>query len=206
MHQRSLPIAPWLWWPAWVAINSIAVFVGYILAGTAPSIGQLAQVQVTDRMITTVMALTIGIALALSQWLLVRLHIPRARLWLLATFLGWIAPIALFLAMPPASQGPQIASLFALLGVTMGALQYLVIRPHHSHSWWWVPRVASSSHLSSRSDSQRPGLFRHWRHSSPRYRDDLCLDHRSQGSDEGSLLNNDEPYRDIGNRIFSRHR
>ena len=170
-----------------MTFNSIAVFVGYLLALNVPSIGQLAQIQITDRMITTVMALTIGIALALSQWLLVRLHIPRARLWLLATFLGWIAPIALFLAMPPASQGPQIASLFALLGVTMGALQYLVIRPHHSHSWWWVPRVASSSHLSSRSDSQRPGLFRHWRCSSSHHRDSLRDDHLSQGSNRGPL-------------------
>jgi len=139
MHQRPLPISPWLWWPAWVAINSIAVFVGYILAGTAPSIGQLAQVQVTDRMITTVMALMIGISLALSQWILIRPHIPRPTLWLLATFLGWIAPITLFLAMPPASQAPQIAALFVLLGLAMGALQYLVIRPHRPNSWWWVP-------------------------------------------------------------------
>ncbi len=139
MHPRSLPITSWLWWPAWVTFNSIAVFVGYLLALNVPSIGQFAQIQITDRMTTTVMALTIGIALALSQWLLVRLHIPRARLWLLATFLGWIAPIAPFLAMPPAGQGPQIASLFALLGATMGALQYLVIRPHRPHSWWWVP-------------------------------------------------------------------
>jgi hypothetical protein len=122
-----------------VAVNSIAVFVGYFLALNVPSIGQLAQVQVTDRMITTVMALMIGITLALSQWILIRLHIPRPTLWLLATFLGWITPIALFLAMPPASQGPQLAALFVLLGLAMGALQYLVIRPHRPNSWWWVP-------------------------------------------------------------------
>jgi len=141
MHQRSLPIAPWLWWPAWVAINSIAVFVGYILAGTAPSIGQLAQVQVTDRMITTVMALMIGISLALSQWILIRPHIPRPTLWLLATFLGWIAPITLFLAMPPASQAPQIAALFVLLGLgSAWFIIFLIIRSIQSSRPYLGPR------------------------------------------------------------------
>ena len=99
------------------------------------------QVQVTDRMIAGVMVPSIGISLAVAQWLLMRLHFPRAAWWLPATFLGWTTPIFLLVTVLPISQATQqaqVATLLASAGVTMGCLQFLVLRPHRPRSAWWV--------------------------------------------------------------------
>ena len=134
----SSPNAPlWLNWLAWVVVNTAAVLTAYAVSLQVPASGRFA-----DRTIMTVVIPLIGLALAVAQWLLVRPHLRPALLWIPATFVGWAAPIVLLVAFFPPSQATQhgqIGATLALIGLTMGAAQHLVLRPHKPRSGWWIP-------------------------------------------------------------------
>jgi hypothetical protein len=142
MPPGSPKAASWFNWPVWVALNAAGVLSAYALSLQLPAAGQFIDLQVSDRTIITVMVPLIGLALAAIQWLLIRLHVPRAGLWIPATFVGWTAPIVLLLALSPptlANQQSQIGALLASVGLTMGVAQYLLLRPYKPHSVWWIP-------------------------------------------------------------------
>ena len=142
MPPSSPRVATWLNWPAWVALNTAGVLSAYALSLQLPVAGQFIDLQVSDRTIITVMVPLIGLALAVAQWLLIRLHVPRAGLWIPATFVAWTAPIVLLVALSPptlANQQSQIAALLASVGLTMGVAQYMLLRPYKPHSGWWIP-------------------------------------------------------------------
>ena len=142
MPSGSPSPSSWVNWPVWVALNTAGVLSAYALSIQLPAAGQFIDLQVSDRTIITVMVPLIGLALAVAQWLLVRLHIRRATLWIPATFVGWATPIVLLVAFfPPslANQQSTIGAALASIGLTMGAAQYLVLRPYKPHSGWWIP-------------------------------------------------------------------
>jgi hypothetical protein len=95
MSPQSPKATLGLHWLAWVFLNTVAVAFGYALASPVASAGLSVGLQVTDRTITMVMIVLIGLGLAVAQWLLVRRQIDRAAIWLPVTFLGWAAPIFL---------------------------------------------------------------------------------------------------------------
>jgi hypothetical protein len=135
----------WFHWLSWVVLNTVAVAFGYALASPVASAGQSVGLQVTDRTITMVMIVLLGLALAFAQWLLVRRQIDRAAIWLPVTFLGWAAPIFLVGAIfPPteANQRMQIGAILISIGLTMGIAQYFVLRARKAHSAWWIPASA----------------------------------------------------------------
>jgi hypothetical protein len=118
------------------------VLLAYALSPQVAAASQFIGLQVSDRTIMTVMVPLIGLSLAVAQWLLLRQHIRRAALWIPATFLGWAASIVLLVAFFPlsrANQQTQIGVTLASIGLTMGAAQYLVLRPQRPLSAWWIP-------------------------------------------------------------------
>jgi len=142
MPPRSPNTSSWFNWPVWVALNTAGVLSAYALSLQLPVAGQFIDLQVSDRTIITVMVPLMGLALAVAQWLLIRLHIPRAGLWIPSTIVAWTAPVVLLVALSPptlANQQSQIGSLLASVGLTMGVAQYLLLRPYKPHSGWWIP-------------------------------------------------------------------
>ena len=145
MPPTSLRAASWLNWPVWLVLNTTGVLSGYALALLLAPAGQLIGVQVSDRAFLAVLVPLIGLTLAIAQWFLLRLHVPRAALWIPATFIGWVVPIILLLAFfapSAANQQRQIGAVLASIGLLMGAAQYFVLRPYKPHSGWWIPASA----------------------------------------------------------------
>jgi hypothetical protein len=136
---RNVPVFTW---SAWVGLNTIGVLAGYVLSLSVAAAGGLAGLQVSDRMIATIMVILIGMLMGVAQWLLVRPYLPRAAFWIVATLIGWVLPIALLVVFFPPSvvnQHGQIGIVLASIGLMMGAAQYLLLRRYKLHSGWWIP-------------------------------------------------------------------
>jgi len=142
MPPGSPKTPSWFNWPSWVVLNTVGVLSAYALSVQLPFAGQVIGFQVSDRTIVGLMVPLIGLALAVAQWLLVRMHVRRAGLWIPVTFVGWVAPIVLLVAFfPPllANQQIQIGATLTSIGFVMGAVQYSLLRPYKPHSGWWIP-------------------------------------------------------------------
>jgi hypothetical protein len=128
-------------WSAWVGLNVMGVLSAYVLSVSVAAVGGSVGLQVSDRMIVAIMVILIGLLMGVAQWLLVRPYLPDPALWIAATLVGWLLPIAILVVFfPPsiANQRSQIGIVLASTGLMMGAAQYLLLRRHRLHSGWWI--------------------------------------------------------------------
>lgn len=78
---------------------------------------------------------TIGIALGILQWFILQHHIHRAYWWIIATTVGFLIGSTLLISLLP--EGMDFLA-GAILGVTTGTGQWLVLRRAVYWSGWWI--------------------------------------------------------------------
>jgi hypothetical protein len=74
-----------------------------------------------------------------GQWLILRGHLPRTGWWILATLVGYSAPMALRW-MAPGLEPPWLvgAAMYLTFGIVLGVLQWLVLRGRVDRASWWI--------------------------------------------------------------------
>jgi hypothetical protein len=85
---------------------------------------------------------TMGAALGLMQWLMIRGWVKSAAGWLAASILGWGTGFAVGVAI--AQQFNLVEAWFGLVtgasaGALLGIFQWFVLRRHVSAAFWWIP-------------------------------------------------------------------
>ena len=75
-----------------------------------------------------------GIAIGVLQWVVLQQHISRGRQWILASIVGWTTGWTLALIAVP-SDFRLLAGI--VLGVSVGAAQWLVLRREVRLAGWW---------------------------------------------------------------------
>lgn len=78
---------------------------------------------------------TIGIGLAILQWLVLQHRIRRAWRWIVATTFGWLLGSTLVQAFLP--EGMDFLA-GVIVGVTIGAAQWLILRSELYWAAWWI--------------------------------------------------------------------
>jgi len=78
---------------------------------------------------------TIGIGLAVLQWLVLQHRIRKSWRWMIATALGWLLGSTLIMAFLP--EGMDFLA-GVIIGVTTGTAQWLVLRSELYWAGWWI--------------------------------------------------------------------
>jgi len=152
-------------WQRWVLANVVGEIIGFGLAAAAGGLVALA-IQGTEGIAAVslgvagvvVIGLIEGTAVGWSQWLVLRTLLPRLRrrAWLLATVAGailaWGAGMALGTAVGESASLPDTAltagfgavAIGIFAGVLLSTVQWLVLRRHIDHAFWWVPTHAAA--------------------------------------------------------------
>lgn len=78
---------------------------------------------------------TIGIGLAILQWLVLQHRIRRAWRWIIATTFGWLLGSTLIQAFLPDGMNFLAG---VILGLTTGSVQWLILRKELYWAAWWI--------------------------------------------------------------------
>jgi hypothetical protein len=130
--KTSLATACALWF-LWVLASTLGWAVGFPIADAI--LGALGEVVADEVVIYTLLGAVPGIL----QWPLLRLYLPQAGWWVLAStlagaFIGAVASTVRVVD-PPVG--------FVVAGASFGILQWLVLRRHIALAGWWL--LASSA-------------------------------------------------------------
>ncbi len=147
MRKGEMAVRNWLSgyssvWLGWVLASTTGWVLGWI-AGFAlyATLGSMVYVH-DDRLLTYVTLPSIGMALGMLQWLVLRQHLPRAGLWIVANLVGYLGAIVVVRsanALMMAAEGLlDDAAFFFIMGAVVGIPQWLVLRRHYAKSFLWV--------------------------------------------------------------------
>ncbi len=78
---------------------------------------------------------TVGIGLAVLQWLVLQHRIRKSWRWMVATALGWLLGSTLIQAFLP--EGMDFVA-GVIIGITTGTAQWLVLRSELDWAGWWI--------------------------------------------------------------------
>jgi hypothetical protein len=87
-------------------------------------------------LLPAVALVTAGVGAGIMQWLVLYRRIPRAWRWALNTTVGWLAGVAVMIAVVPPGLGTLSG---AVLGTATGTAQWLLLRRQVYWAGWWVP-------------------------------------------------------------------
>jgi hypothetical protein len=135
----------WDFWFQWVLASTIGVVVLFALIfAVAMLVGAIVGGEAEDKVPFVPF---VGLSFGIMQWLILRRYMPRAGWWVLVSTLGWILGFGvLALAgkfaenLVPSAIQPEVSALvfFLAAGVSLGILQWLVLRRHMLQAGWWV--------------------------------------------------------------------
>ena len=115
----------------WVAATVLGWLVGFVVCEALKRL--LASVLGTD-------GLVIGTAIGIAQWLVLRRQIAPTRWWVFASIIGFGVGKAVGEAVVhgfPTVIGAGLTG--AVIGLSLGVAQWLVLRHYVSRAGWWVP-------------------------------------------------------------------
>ncbi|MSQ40669.1 MAG: hypothetical protein EXR55_03215 [Dehalococcoidia bacterium] len=162
MSTERQPLG-WRLWLQWVAATSVGLVLGFLVA-TILVVQLLSRVvgeslgddQLTGGPITgAAFAAVLGLVLGLSQWMVLRQHLPRSGWWAPATTagvaLGFLFAVTVSRLWPgPSGVGRETtasealifvggwASVGGAIGIPLGMAQGLVLLQYLSRAGWWV--------------------------------------------------------------------
>lgn len=131
----------------WTAATSVSFMCGAFLSTLAAelSMRQFRGIPVTPLRPIAV-ELIAGLVVALSQWWILRRHIPGAMQWMPATMAPWLFALLARWA-PPGSElrSPVADSVLSgpLFALALGVSQWLVLRQRVPASAWWIPAATA---------------------------------------------------------------
>lgn len=102
-------------WLKWMLLSTVGWVMGWALTGEA--------------------AITIGAVVGIMQWMVLRTLFRQAGWWILASSVGWAAGYAMISILFPSE---SIVLPGAVIGATMGAMQWLVLRRWVYRAAWWI--------------------------------------------------------------------
>jgi hypothetical protein len=126
-----------------------SILLVFDLAGLASRETKLAETVTTSLALNLSM---IGVLVGVAQWIVLRRHIKRASIWILATIVGTISSViavsAIIIPMDGTAvskvfvDGPSVALAnmvtFGIFGGLTGFAQWLVLRQYFRQADWWL--------------------------------------------------------------------
>lgn len=114
-EQKTLSL-DWALWFLWIMATTLGWILGRFL-------------------LPNLAFVTVGIGLAILQWLVLQHRIRKSWRWMVATALGWLLGSTLILAFPP--EGMDFLA-GIIIGITTGTAQWLVLRSELDWAGWWI--------------------------------------------------------------------
>jgi hypothetical protein len=116
MPEQKMLAFDWALWFLWIMATTLGWVLGRFL-------------------LPNLTFVTIGIGLAVLQWLVLQHRLRKAWRWLIATTLGWLLGSTLVLAFLP--EGMDFLA-GIIIGITTGTAQWLVLRSELYWAGWWI--------------------------------------------------------------------
>ncbi len=140
----------WVFWILWLLATTAAVVLFMIVSplifsGMSILFGGVENT--TSGMLTSMTGtVAMGALIGLGQWLVLRMYLKRSGWWVLATLIGYSLPFSIGYLIPPSfywlgrlNPGWLTgAVLFLTFGLTLGVLQWLVLRGRVNQAGWWI--------------------------------------------------------------------
>ena len=122
----------WGLWLQWVLVN---IFGGALGLPLSNMVYDSIEAQVGGTLAQAISGATIGTALGLAQWLIIRRRISRSSSWVMVTTVSWAMALAAYEAM-----GGSLNRILggATMGAVLGLAQWLVLRRRVSRSSSWI--------------------------------------------------------------------
>jgi hypothetical protein len=114
-EQKSLSL-DWALWFLWIMATTLGWILGRFL-------------------LPNLAFVTVGIGLAVLQWLVLQHRIRKSWRWMVATALGWLLGSTLIQAFLP--EGMDFVA-GVIIGITTGTAQWLVLRSELDWAGWWI--------------------------------------------------------------------
>lgn len=120
----------WRIWLQWATANAVAGAAALAVTGAMIRSGSL-----DAAVVVAVFGVVIGVALGITQWLVLRHQFPHAYLWALASVVGGAALAVLGFTWGEAVGGPLGGS---VIGAALGIMQWLVLRRQASRAYLYL--------------------------------------------------------------------
>jgi hypothetical protein len=95
----------------------------------------------------------IGVAIGVTQWVVLRRRIRYSPWWILVTTVGWapesLLQLSSFILEHPSSLIAKSVTCSMLLGIAVGTMQWLVLRRSVSRAAWWILIVSIAAGLGA---------------------------------------------------------
>jgi hypothetical protein len=155
--SRARPGATLFWWMfasvvtpfvGIVAGGCIAIAIGVVTRMIVPRINDSLNANNIALLVSIVtLAVSTGAIVGWGQWLVLRMDMPRSRSWIALTALGWGLGWPLALLVSQLDRGSDWSA-GLLLGVIIGAFQWLFLRRRRQEASWWVVASVAGMVLS----------------------------------------------------------
>jgi hypothetical protein len=143
----------WFFYPSWIVLTTLSFYVTFAL--TWLTLSQVVKV-VGDRIVINgrshitedylflvIFVPLLGLIAGLLQYPLVRRYLPRMGWWIGATTIGWLlATFTIFFLVEGLSINAEWFTSWiipALIGGSVGFMQWLVLRRRVARAGWWIP-------------------------------------------------------------------
>jgi hypothetical protein len=148
----------WFFIPAWIILTAICVPIAFILyfaiiRFTMIFVGDVIYVNgvrhvAEDYLLSYLFPPIVGLVMGCFQYILLRRYLPRMGWWVAATVAGWLLGLALIIAIfqalalfwtdDIANEFLTVNWAFAILGVSIGFGQWLLLRRRLARAAWWI--------------------------------------------------------------------
>jgi hypothetical protein len=143
----------WFFYPGWLALTTVSIFVAFALMWLIVSeVGKVAGGTIIingrshfteDYLAVPIFMPLLGLITGLLQYPLLRRYLPRMGWWIGATTIGWLlAPFTIFFLVEGLSINAEWFTFWiipALIGGSVGFMQWLVLRRRLARAGWWIP-------------------------------------------------------------------
>ena len=147
MTERKSALPPWAVWLLWVGANALAFAAVWLLSFALLALAKILFGPLNEDRILGYIVLPLAVLLpVLLQWLVLRHLFRPAAPWIAASIAGWASVVVVGIVTTRVSVefmqmilGAGFLPLaFALLGLMLGAAQWLVLRQHAARASWYV--------------------------------------------------------------------
>lgn len=97
-----------------------------------------------DRILIHAALISLGVAIGLAQWPVMRAYLPAAWRWVVATSAGFLLTVLLVVVLGSFRLVGMEPILFALMGAAVGLPQAWLLGQHYQGAWLWVAASALS--------------------------------------------------------------
>jgi hypothetical protein len=153
--ETNVSKTSWSFYLAWVALNFISILIAFaiywaLISLVKEAVGGTIQVEgqahiTEDFLLPYIFRPVLGLVIGVLQYILLRLHLPRMGWWIVATILGWLLGLigsrllysSLYRPFDQSALWIEVL-LTALIGLSMGIAQWLVLRQRVPQAGWWI--------------------------------------------------------------------